>query len=142
MNFINEIFSEINALDPTVRDLRRLGLTFLIVLTLVGGFLAWKGALPGFYLAVSGVLFGLWGMVWPGGLKSVYHIWMGFAVIIGYFVSRILLTLLYYLMVTPIGLTARIFGKDFMDIRSADRKSYWIKRAQEEYDPVRTEKMY
>ena len=141
MSFLSEITEEIKALSPQKKDLRNLGLVFLVALGLIGAFLLWKGRPSGPYWIGAGVLFGLWGLAWPAGLKPVYKVWMAFAVILGYFVSRILLSAIFYLVVTPIGLVMRLLGKDLLDRKLKDRDSYWHVR-DDEYDPKRTEKMY
>ena len=141
MSFLSEITEEIKALSPQKRDLRNLGLVFLVALGLIGAILLWKGRPSGPYWTGAGVLFGLWGLAWPAGLKPVYKVWMAFAVILGYFVSRILLSAIFYLVVTPIGLVMRLLGKDLLDRKLKDRDSYWHVR-DDEYDPKRTEKMY
>ena len=141
MSFSSEIIEEIRALAPKRKDLRNLGLVFLVALSIIGGLLLWKERVSGPYWIGAGLLFGLWGLVWPAGLKPVYKVWMGLAVILGFFVSRILLSLIFYLVVTPIGLIMRLWGKDLLDMKLKDRDSYWHVRS-EEYDPRRTEKMY
>ena len=141
MSFLAEIREEVKALSPKKKDLRNLGLVFLVALAVIGGIVLWKGGSSGPYWIGAGVLFGLWGLVWPAGLKPVYRVWMTLAVILGYFVSRILLSVIYYLVVTPIGLIMRLIGKDLLDLKLKDRDSYWHVR-DDEYDPKRTEKMY
>ena len=51
---------------------------------------------------------------------------MALAIIIGFFMSRLLLTLLFYGVMTPIGLAMKLFGKDTLDERIEKGKaSYW-----------------
>jgi saxitoxin biosynthesis operon SxtJ-like protein len=142
MGFRDEIVSEIKSLRPGPKELRNLGLVFLGAFGLIGGLLWWRGgaAWP-WFLAAAG-LFGLWGLLWPAGLKGVYKVWLSLAIVLGFFVSRILLTLLFYLVVTPIGLLMRLLGKDLLDQKMGDRDSYWHLRGDEPYDPKRSEKMY
>ena len=66
---------------------------------------------------------------------------MTLAIILGFFVSRLLLSVIFYFVVTPIGLIMRMIGKDLLDLKLKDRDSYWHVR-DDEYDPKRTEKMY
>lgn len=62
---------------------------------------------------VSGV-FAVWGTVWPGGLGPVYKVWMRFGLIVGWINSRIILSLVFYLMFTPAGFVMKLLGKDPM----------------------------
>ena len=54
--------------------------------------------------------------------------WMALAGALGYVNSRILLSLVYYLVVTPLGLVLRLVGHDPLRRRGARRESYWIPR--------------
>ena len=142
MGFRDEIVAEIKALRPGPKELRNLGLVFLGAFGLIGGFLWWRDSAAWPWLLALAGLFGLWGLVWPAGLKPVYKIWLSLAIVLGFFVSRILLTLLFYLVITPIGLVMRLLGKDLLDKKIGDRDSYWHLRGGEPYDPKRSEKMY
>ncbi|MFC1516554.1 SxtJ family membrane protein [Thermodesulfobacteriota bacterium] len=142
MTILQELSDEIKSFRPSVNDLRKLGITFLVVLTSLGCFLVWYKKPAGPYLIGIGILFGLLGCFLPKWLNPVYRFWMGLAVILGYFVSRILLTVIFYLVVTPIGLTMRLFGKDILDLKLKDRESYWQIRHENEFEPERSEKMY
>ena len=80
-------------------------------------------------LAVLAVLIPVAGLLWLPGLKALY---LGLSYLtypIGVAVSSVVLTLLYYLVLTPIGLLVRICGHDALH-RGFDRKatSYWQKR--------------
>ena len=81
------------------------------------------------WLLWPGVPLVVLGAVLPRSLKWVYVAWMTLAMVLGAIVSTILLVLLFYLVVTPIGLIARLAGKDFLS-RKLDSKasSYWILR--------------
>jgi multisubunit Na+/H+ antiporter MnhG subunit len=52
----------------------------------------------------------------------------------GFFMTRLILGVLFYLIITPIGLTAKLFGKDFIDQKiNKGKKSYWNYREQKEF---------
>ena len=53
-------------------------------------------------------------MTYPAALKPLGRIWFGFSHILGTIVSRIILSLVFFLIVTPIGLVRRISGADPM----------------------------
>jgi hypothetical protein len=89
-----------------------------------------------------GALFAGLGLVLPRVLKPLYLVWMSLAAILGYFVSRIILTVLYFFVITPIGLFMRLLGKDILDKKMDSRQSYWHRRASQSNDPARLEKMY
>lgn len=70
------------------------------------------------------------GLVYPRSLKPVEKGWMAFGHALGWVNTRIILTLLFVLVVVPVGLVMRLF-RDPLDRKMRDgRSSYWIARDQ------------
>jgi hypothetical protein len=116
-------------LNTTTRDLCKFGLTVGGVFCLLGLWF-WLRHKPFFwYVLLPGVPLIVVGAIFPRSLKWIYVAWMTFAIMLGMIVSTILLTLLFYLVVTPIGLFARVVGKDFLSQKlNPSAASYWIVR--------------
>lgn len=142
MSFIRDVAQEIRALKPRRKELRQLGLTFLIVLGLLGIWGISQSRSWGGWLCGLGGFFGLGGLIWPMGLRPVFFFWMTLAAVMGWVMGRILLIIVFYLLVTPISLILRCLGKDLLDLKLRDRASYWHRRPDKPYDPQQTEKMY
>ena len=86
-------------------------------------------------LIVSEILWNLsWvvclaGLIFPPLVRPVYVAMMAVALPIGFVVSTILMVIIYYLILTPIGLAMRLFGYDPMRMRpAAGSGSFWIER--------------
>jgi hypothetical protein len=78
-----------------------------------------------------GVVLMVFGVVLPRALKYVYVAWMAFAVVLGFVMAHVILTLFFFLVITPIGLLARLFGKDFLGLKRGGQKTtFWIRREQ------------
>jgi hypothetical protein len=71
----------------------------------------------------------LMGLLLPSVARRFHIVWMKFAAILGYINSRILITLMFYGLITPFGILSRIFGRDTLNRRAQARESYWIPRA-------------
>ena len=70
-------------------------------------------------------------------------VWMIFAVILGWFMTKVILSLLFYLIITPIGLFLRIIGKDLLNLKEKkQQKSYWNMRNSEEEQNQNYEKQF
>lgn len=119
---------EIRNLATGRTQLRKFGLMVGAVFLLLGAFW-WRGRSFGaVFLAVGAVLV-FAGVVYPTGLRFVYICWMSFALVLGAIASTILLTIFFFLVVTPIGLIARAFGKDFLSRKlEREKEVYWIMR--------------
>ena len=126
------IRQEIRELETGPRELRKFGLMVGGVFVAIGVLflLRHKPSYP-FFLGLGSTLI-VFGALWPRALKHIYIAWMALAFTLGFVMSNVILTLLFFLLVTPIGLLSRLFGKDFL-ARKLDKHgaSYWIPRAHE-----------
>ena len=68
------------------------------------------------------------GLFVPPAARAFHAAWMKFAALLGHVNSRVLLTLVYYLVVTPYGVVTRLVGRDPLRRRGASQGSYWVER--------------
>jgi hypothetical protein len=113
--------------DPSIRTLRQFAGLLVVVF---GGVAAWQWTQHGFGVraAVSVVMavVGLWGCFRPSDLRPVFVGWMVLVFPIGWTVSLLALTLLFFGVFTPIGLGFRAAGRDFLRLRrDPAAESYW-----------------
>ena len=81
----------------------------------------------------------IWALVWPRGLKLVYTPWMALAEKIGWFNTRLILFLIFYGVVLPIGLLMRLLGKDPLARKYDPRAtSYRIENTPQDKDHMET----
>ncbi len=143
------ILQEIKELPSGPRDLRKFSLTvgaaFVVlwaVLAFVFPYAFGKGKdLPilwqiGVALAVAGTLV-------PAVVKPLYYAWMTMALALGFVMTRVLLTIFFFLIMTPVALVFRLIGKDPLH-RKLDREaeSYWIPKQYLIEDRSRFEKFF
>jgi hypothetical protein len=146
MKIIDEIREEIQTVisEPSNRDLNLLAALFVGFPGLIGAYLAfWKGSPTGYVWLGVGAALAATRAVRPVFLV-VYRLWTGFSVTLGYFVSRILLTVIFFLVIGPTGFIMQRLGKDPME-RKMDPKAptYWKKRdVQGDYSIDRYEKQF
>ncbi len=132
-------------MDPTPKDLRTFGITMAIMLTLISGIFVWRGHWIVVYALwiIAGLNFLIPALLFPKGLRPVFRVWMKFAFALGWLNSRIILSLCYYLMFTPISIVQRLIGRDALEYRKKEEKdSYWHDRSSEEYNPKHFEKQF
>jgi hypothetical protein len=137
------IKDEIKSIKQTPKDLRKFGLTVGIVLLLIASYLIWKDKPSQFYFLTIGAFLVLSGLLFPAILRPLNKAWMTLAVLLGWVMTRVILSLLYYLVITPISLIARIFGKHFLDLNiDKSRASYWEKRKNVPSTPADYERQF
>jgi len=121
---------EIQSLRQGRRELRSFGLLVGGILLALGGVAAWRqsAAVAPWLLGFGGGLSVL-GAVHPPSLKWPHLAWMTLAFILGRIVSTLLLVLLYFGLLTPLGLASRLAGRDFLQRRrDAKATSFWQPR--------------
>lgn len=123
------IIEEIKNIKGDKSDWKKFGITMGIILTIIGFLLLWKKNNYFEYSFFLAAAFFILGLVLPSVLKYVYKAWMSLAVVMGFIMTRVIMVIIFYLIVTPIGLIASITGKKFLDMKiDQSAKSYWIAR--------------
>lgn len=128
-SWIALIAEEVRAVRSDPGHLRKFGLTMGIALAIFGGLFFWRDRAIAPYLFILAAAFLLLAAVAPRALKPVQKIWMTLAIVLGWVMTRVLLTITFFIGVTPIALIAKLVGKRFLDLGfEPDRDSYWEKR--------------
>ena len=131
MSWTEDVRAGLARLDTSPRALRKAAFAVGGVLLLLAGWLLWRERAPGLRvgLAAAGALLGVAGALVPARLRAAYRAWMTVALAIGWVMSRVVLTLVFAVVLTPLALLARITGKRFLAL-GLDRtaSSYWVRR--------------
>jgi len=103
-----------------LKKVRRNAIIGSIILATIGTLHLLKGHTKSyiFLYSLSGFLFVVGGFI-PRVFKKITSA-------IGEFITSLLLAIIYYIVITPIGILVRLFGKDPLDKKiETDRDSYW-----------------
>ena len=98
------------------KGLRKFGLvTGAIIVVLFGLFFPWLlgASLPKWPWILAGLLW-LPALAYPAALQPVYHGWMKIGLVLGWVNTRIILSLLFYVIILPMAIIMRVMGKDPM----------------------------
>ena len=126
------MFEEIKNIKTRKKDIRSFGYTIGIILFMVSAVLFYYDNYLYQNLTMISVVFIVLGVVLPLLLKPVYLLWMIFAVILGWIMTRVILCIIFYIIITPIGLITRLLGEDFLNLRKIKADSYWNYRDSSE----------
>ena len=125
------MIAELNSIKSNRKDLKNFGFAIGFILLIIGLFLFVRGKdLYVYFFSIGSILIILGGIV-PVLLRPFYKVWMTFAVIIGWIMTRIILSVLFFSIITFIGLFTRLLGKDFLNLKSKSNESYWNIRNKE-----------
>ncbi len=132
--------------DPktvTSGEARKTALIVAVVLTAIGAFLLYRGRTANAWIfggvALTLVIVGLFV---PPLARLFHRVWMWIAVKLGWINSRILLTLVYFLMFVPYKIVSRIVGRDPLFLRHPAGDSYWHKREKTHQEPEQFERLF
>lgn len=127
------MIDEIKNIKNETRDSRKFGITVGLLLVVLAGYFFWKGEGTFEIVLFLGLALGLLGLVMPVVLKPVNWLWMVLAVILGWIMTRVILSLMYYVVITPIATISRLSGKDFLHLKwDKSQVSYWNSRPREQ----------
>ena len=134
---------EIKNIKDDQTTLRKFGLTVGTVFLLLSIVLYLFGKSSSFVIGGIGILLILFGLILPTVLKPLNKIWMILAVILGWFMSRLILFILFYIVITPIGIFLKLMGKDFLHRKSEENsKTYWETREKKTVDQIDYERQF
>ena len=125
------MFQELNSIKSSRKDLKNFGVAIGLVLMMIGVFLFVREKDLFIYFFSVGLALIIISVITPVILKPIYKIWMIFAVIIGWIMTRVILSVLFFLIITTIGIFTRLIGKDFLNLKTKNNVSYWNIRNKE-----------
>ena len=140
---ITEIISEIKKIKTEKKNIRDFALVFFAVLIIISIVLLFKHNYNAYWIGIIGLIFLCMGFVCPKFLCPLYKLWMSLAIIIGFFMNKIILTIFFFIVLTPVGIVLRLLKKDILNQQiDTAAKSYWIKKKKQPFDPKRYEKLF
>ena len=107
---------------------RSFGLVFFIVFILIGIYPILHQESLRIWSIIIAVLFLILGLFNSKILTPLNRIWFKFGIFLGKIISPLIMGIIFFLVVTPIGLIMKILGKDLLNLKFNKNKSYWIKK--------------
>ena len=105
------------------------GLLFFVVFLIIGLWPLINGDSPRIIFFIIGLIFLILGLVNSKILTPLNKAWVKFGELLGKIIAPIVMAGVYFIVLTPISIIVRLFGKDLLKVKFSDKsKSYWIKR--------------
>ena len=107
---------------------RSFGIVFFIVFLLITLYpLTYNGEIR-IWSAIISLIFLVLGLLNSKILTPLNKLWFKFGIFLGKIISPIIMGIIFFLVVTPIGLLMRLLGKDLINLKYNNNKSYWIEK--------------
>lgn len=136
------ILDDLKKIKSGKKELREFGIVMGCFFALLGGLLFWRHR-PYAWAAVLSAAFFTIGFLAPGLFKPLQKTWMMLAVLIGFVMSRVILSVLFFGVLTPLALISRMLGKKYLDLsfRKPGQATYW-NETREKHEKEYYERQY
>ena len=114
--------------DIKISSNRSFGIVFFVVFLLITIYPLTHGGDIRIWSAIISVVFLVLGLLNSSILSPLNKIWFKFGIFLGKIISPLIMGIIFFLVVTPIGLIMRILGKDVLNLKYNKNKSYWIEK--------------
>ena len=114
--------------DIKISSNRSFGIVFFVVFLLIAFYpLTYSGEIR-IWSVITSLIFLVLGLLNSKFLTPLNKLWFRFGIFLGKIISPVIMGIIFFLVVTPIGLIMRLLGKDVLNLKYSENKSYWIEK--------------
>ena len=114
--------------DVKISSNRSFGIVFFVVFLLVALYPLIHAEEIRLWSLIISIIFLILGLLNSKILGPLNKIWFKFGILLGKIVSPLIMGIIFFLVVTPIGLIMRLLGKDLLNLKYNKNQSYWIEK--------------
>ena len=114
--------------DIKISSNRSFGIVFFVVFFLIALYPLIHNEEIRIWSLIISLIFLILGLINSRILTPLNKLWFKFGILLGKIVSPIIMGIIFFLVVTPIGFIMRILGKDVLNLKFNENKSYWIEK--------------
>ena len=114
--------------DVKISSNRSFGIVFFVVFLLIALYPLLNSGEIRIWSVLISLIFLVLGLFNSKILSPLNKLWFKFGILIGKIISPIIMGIIFFLVVTPIGLLMRLLGKDLINLKYNNNKSYWIEK--------------
>ena len=115
--------------DIKISSNRSFGVVFFIVFLLIALYPLLNNNEFRLWSLIISVIFLILGILNSKILTPLNKIWFKFGLLLGKIISPIIMGVIFFLVVTPIGFIMKLLGKDLINLKFNNEKSYWIEKS-------------
>ena len=114
--------------DVKIGSNRSFGIVFFIVFLLIALYPLLKGNDLRIWSLIISIIFLILGLINSKLLVPLNRLWFKFGLLLGKFISPSIMGIIFFLVVTPIGIGMRLFKKDLLNLKYNKKETYWIEK--------------
>ncbi len=107
------------------------GILFFVIFTLIAIWPTFNSGEIRTWSLLIGIFFLILGLINSRFLSPLNFAWVKFGEVLGRIVAPVVMAIIYFFVITPIGLFMRLIGKDLLSVKFLKKNSYWIKREKD-----------
>ena len=116
--------------DIKIGSNRSFGIVFFVVFLIIATYPLINGDELRLWSLIISIVFLFLGLVNSKILNPLNKLWFKFGIFLGKIISPLVMGIIFFLVVTPIGLLMRLLNKDLLNLRFNNNTSYWIEKTE------------
>ena len=119
-----------NYKDVKITSNKGFGITFFIIFLIISLWPLLNENNIRLWSLIISIIFLILGTLKSNFLTALNRIWFKFGILLGNFISPIIMGIIFFFVVTPTGLLMRLFKKDLIGLKKNNDKTYWIEKKE------------
>jgi len=119
-----------NSNNIKISSNRNFGVVFAIFFFIVSMFPLFKDEDIRIWAVIVAIILLILGLLNSSVLSPLNKIWFKFGILLGSFISPIIMGIVFFAIVTPTSLIMRVLGKNLLNLKKDNKKTYWIERSK------------
>ena len=109
---------------------KRFGIVFSIFFLIISLYPLFKGDELRFWALIISIIFLILGLLNSKILTPLNKLWFKFGILLGNFISPVVMGVVFFAVVTPTSLIMKVLGKDLLNLKKNNKKTYWIEKSK------------
>ena len=106
------------------------GIVFFIFFLILSIYPLFKDGNFRIWTLILSIVFLILGLLNSSILSPLNKIWFKFGILLGNFISPIVMGVIFFTVVTPTSIIMKILNKDLLNLKKNDNESYWVKKSE------------
>ena len=119
-----------NINNKSISSNKSFGIVFFVVFLIIALYPLLENESVRVWSIIVSVIFLILGLLNSTILSPLNKVWFKFGIALGNFVSPIVMSLVFFIVVTPISIIMRVLKKDLLNLKKGNKKTYWIERSK------------